>query len=265
MKSPVEFQTTPSNPIAQTKVAGPTYRDETYIPTHRGIQLKFKNKITWLRFLPGIRGSEYGWIMPFKRFHDNEGRFPTFVDPASLGHPSVFQQALNWFRANDKEALYNKANPRGFRFYPQERCLAWAIDNEAPDGQKIRLFNSSMYDGVRGGSPGLGHQLYTEAVSVDSEPGSATLGAKIYGDISDPQEGRLVGIEKSTPQSGDNQFASYSVRIGKSVSALDLSKFGEEVDLIKPLEQVLHVPTEEEQKSYLKAYIGSERYAKIFP
>lgn len=270
MKRNIEFQTTPTsaptNIAAGTKPAFSTYKDDTYAPEFKGMQVKFQDKLTWLRFVPAIKGSQYPWMMKFKRFHDSEGRFPTFVDPETFGLPSVFSHARMWFQKNKKEELYRKENPRGFRFYPQERGLSWVINANAGEGSRLRLLNASLYDGTRGGTSGLGSQIWTMANEIDNEPGSDTNGQSIHGDVSDPATGKLIGIEKSVPQSGQDQFASYSVRIGKQVSPLNMGILtDDEMEKITPLEKVLHVPSEEEQKAYLRAYIGEERYAMIFP
>jgi hypothetical protein len=267
MKREIQFQTVANapNPIeSNRRASGPTFKDDTYVPSHKGIQVKFQAPITWLRVIPAITGSQHQWMMKFKRFHDDEGRFPTFVDPSTFGLPSVFERALQWFRKNDPTALYRKENPRGFRFYPQDRGLLWVVDVNGEDGKRLRLLNASLYDGERGGSQGLGYQVWAKAHEVDSEPNSPTQGQPVHGDITKPEEGRLVGIEKS--QTGEAKFTSYSVRIGKSASPLDMSSLTDaEYELLVPLEQTLHVPSEEEQKAHLLAYIGKDRFDLIFP
>lgn len=265
MKRTVEFQETKNAPDITAKREQKQFRDETYIQSHRGIQLKFEKFMTWFRVVPGIKGSEFGWIRPFKRFNDTEGRFPTFVCPTTFGQQSVFSQAQQWLRKNDPSVLYSKTNPNGLRLYPQERCLVWVIDTEAEENRRLRLFNSSMYNGERGGTPGLGYQMYSMATSIDAEPGSETQGKPIYGDVSSPEEGRLIGVSKSVPVTGDTKFASYSVKIGKNVSKLNMSMLtDEEFALLIPLDKVLKCPTVEEQKEYLKCYIGEDLFSKIF-
>jgi len=272
----IEFQNTPvSAPNASAAPQSETkFRDDTYSKPYQGLQVKFQQKLTWLRALPAIKGSKYGWIMKFKRFHDNENRFPSFVDPSTFGQASVFERARQWFLQNDKAALYsvkpsayndNTPNPNGFRFYSQDRGLMWVINAEEEEGKRLRLLNASLYDGERGGTQGLGSQIWSKANEVDNEPGSPTAGQSIHGDITSPTEGRLIGIEKSSA-AGADQFVSYAVKIGKATTELDMAPLTEEeVAKVCPLEEALHIPSEEEQKEYLKAYIGEEKFKLIFP
>jgi hypothetical protein len=203
--------------------------------------------------------------MPFQQIKDDEGRFPSFVDPSTFGQQSIFAQAQNWFRKNAPEQLRKKdSNPRGFKLYPAKRGIAWVLVEGAPEGDRLKLIHTSLYDGQFGGAPGMGHNWFALAESIDNEPGSPTLGQKIYGDITDPTAGRLTKIEKT--DGGD--FANYSVGIGKSDAPLEplmASMTDAEHDLIRPLEKVLRIPTEDEQKGYLKKLIGEKLFSQIFP
>ena len=125
-----------------------------------------------------------------------------------------------------------------------------------------------MYDGKYGGSTGLGFDIVKNATVRDNEPGSPTLGQLVHGDITAEDKGKLVCIEKSVPEVGDTKYASYSSRIGKAEAPIKdfLSKLtDDEYDKLVPLDKVLRIPTEEEQKQYLLAYIGETWYSKIFP
>lgn len=246
------------------------YEDYTYNDGYKELQLKFNQKITWLRFLPPIKGTEYGWLMPFNVFKAVEGQtHPTFVDPESFGQPSIWAQARAWFMKNAKDELMKKdVNPHGLKLRSTPRGLAWAIVSDAAEGQSLRLLNTSLYDGKYGGSTGLGYDIIKNAEVRDNEPGSPTSGELVHGDITAPDKGKLVCIEKSVPEVGETKYASYSARIGKSEAPLQtyMDKLTDsEYDKLVPLEQVLHIPTEDEQKQYLLAYIGESWYRKIFP
>jgi hypothetical protein len=246
------------------------YEDYTYKDGYKELQLKFNQKITWLRFLPPIKGTEYGWLMPFNVFKAVEGQsHPTFVDPESFGQPSIWATARGWFMKNAREELMKKdVNPHGLKLRSTPRGLAWAIVSEAPKGESLKLLNTSLYDGKYGGSTGLGFDIIKNAEVRDNEPGSPTIGSLVHGDITATEKGKLVCIEKSVPEVGDTKYASYSSRIGKSdaplQSYLDLLS-DEEYEKLVQLEQVLRIPTEEEQRKYLLAYIGESWYSKIFP
>lgn len=263
------------SPIVQKENLGggeskPKYEDYTYQEGYRELQLKFDQKLTWLRFLPPISGTEYGYILNFNVFKAPEGQIhPTFVDPESFGQPSIWAFARNWFMKNAKEHLMKKdVNPHGFKLRSTPRGLAWVIKSDAPEGQALRLLNTSMYDGKYGGSTGLGHDIVKNAEVRDNEPGSPTIGQLVHGDITAPDKGRLICVEKSVPEIGDTKYASYSSRVGKADAPLKeyMDKLtDEEYEKLVPLEKVLHIPTEDEQKKYLLAYIGESWYTKIFP
>lgn len=265
MKSTVEFQSNSSSapsPLAPTGYGSKkTWQDNTYKPEYQGLTLRIDQKITWLRVLPPIKGSQHNWIHPFNQFVDGEGRYTAFTDPQTFGQESLFAKAQQWFRKNKPECLYvADTNPRGFKLYSKKMGSAWVINSAAPEGSRLRILSKSMYDGIKGGSQGLGFQLWSLANQVDNEPGSATLGQPIYGDVSDPQNGRLLKIEKS----GEKQLTSYTAGIGKSIVPLNMDELTDaEVDLIKPLETLLHVPTMDEQKAALLAYIGKDFYDAI--
>jgi hypothetical protein len=261
---PVIKQDTKSNEPAQK------YEDYTYSDGYRELQLKFNQKLTWLRFLPAIAGSEHGWILNFNVFKAPEGQVhPTFVDPESFGKPSVWANARGWFMKNAKEQLMKRdVNPHGLKLRSSPRGLAWVILSDAPEGQSLRLLNTSMYDGKYGGSTGLGFDIVKNATVRDNEPGSPTIGQLVHGDITAEDKGKLVCIEKSVPEVGDTKYASYSSRIGKAEAPIKefLARLtDEEYDKLVALDKVLRIPTEAEQKQYLLAYIGESWYSKIFP
>jgi hypothetical protein len=270
----IEFQKTNNapNPLQQnTQISEkPRYEDYTYREGYAELQLKFQQKITWLRFLPAIKGTQYEWILPFNVYKAPEGQtHPTFVDPKSFEKPCVWDYAQNWFRKNAPEQLQKRdVNPHGFKLRSTPRGLAWVLVSGNESGNILKLLNVSTYDGSYGGTTGLGHSIKQEAFLRDNEPGSPTAGELIHGDITEPEKGKLVCIEKSIPETGDTKYASYTARIGKSDAPLsDLYEklTDEEVDKLTILENVIRIPSEDEQKHYLRQYIGDSWYNKIFP
>jgi hypothetical protein len=263
MRKQIEFQQRdPKESIITSPAVESKWQDETYRPEYRGIQMKFNVGMNWVRVLPPIKPSTSGWIHQFRRYSDKDGRFPAFVDPTCFGEPSIFEQARHWLRKAHPELCYNKNNPGGFRLYPQDRGILWVLDTVAEPGRMVRLLNVSMYDGSRGGAQGLGSQIATLAASVDTEPGSPTLNQSIYGDISDPEAGRLVGIDRSATKAAE--YTTYSIKIGSAVNKLDLDKAtDEETCLLCPLEKVLKSPTSEEQHNFLQSYFGEKLYKEF--
>lgn len=260
MRNTIEFQSgdNVASPTPNTKTQ--KWSDETYQEDYSGIQVRFDTGLNWLRIIPSIKPSQFAWMMPFKRYHDKEGRFPTFVDPTFFGVKSVFESARWWLKKTHPDRVFNKTQPNGIRLFPQERGLCWVLDTKGEAGRKIRLLNTSTYDGARGGSVGLGAQIHNLAEAVDKEPGSPTLGQKIYGDITDPEAGRLIGIEATK----GGEYTSYAVKIGNNAHRLNLEDCtDEEVSLLVPLEKVLKQVTEEEETKYLAALLGPELFKEF--
>ena len=267
----VKAEEAPATKQRQAKVEGPKYVDITFEEGYADMRIKFEQRLTWFRALPPISGTKFpDWLLPFAIYKAPEGQnHPTFVDPSSLGIPSVWEQAKLWFLKNAKERLQNReTNPNGFKLRSTPRGIAWVITAGEDTEADLKLLSVSLYDGKFGGTAGLGAELKKQAEARDNEPGSPTAGQFIHGDITDPATGRLVAVEKSTPESGDKKFASYSARIGKSPAPLQayLDKLSDsQYDKLVPLEKTLYIPTEQEQHDLLRTYIGDEWYSKVFP
>jgi hypothetical protein len=270
-RNKVEFVKAEESPATTShkNQEGAKYQDFTFEEGFADLKLKFEQKLTWFRIIPPISGTKFPhWLLNFEVYKAPEGQnHPTFVNPASLGQPSVWEQAKAWFLKNARERLANReTNPNGFKLRSTPRGIAWVIAGEG-DNQYLKLLTASTYDGKFGGTTGLGYEIAKAAEVKDNEPGSPTIGQLIHGDITDPTKGRLVCVEKSTPEAGDTKFASYSARIGKADAPLQplLDKLSDsEFDKMVPLEKVLYLPTEQEQHAYLRGYIGDEWYKKIF-
>lgn len=248
------------------------FRDLTFVPELREKTLKWDNGTNWVRALPPIQGSSYQWMMRVEihQAPDGQGeRLPTFCHPKSFerGARSPFDEAYEWFRKHAKEELYSREkNPQGLKLNTKSQGVAWVIHTGKEPGEKLGLFYASLYDGSWGGGPGLGYKIWQEANQVDTEPNSPTFEQRVHADITAPQEGRLILIEKHKPESGD-KYASYVVRIGKSAAPVD--KYTEELsdeehEMLRPLEEVFYRPSEEEQSQILKDYIGSKSFKTIF-
>jgi hypothetical protein len=253
-----------SGPVAKTREL--TFRDIVFQEEYKTKKCRFGQGLTWLRFLPAVSPSVYEWMMPVDIHRDING--VTFVSPKTLDSnvQTPFDIARSWFQKNNKGALSSRdKNPNGLRLYPQKYGVAWAIEEAAPEGQRLKLFYASLYDGVRGGTTGLGFNVKREADSRDNEPGSPTMGQLIHGDITDPKAGRLVKVERAPSEK--NEFASYTAGVGKNPAPVDhfLSLLtDEEMDMIIPLEKTLYIPSNEEMCDILKRYIGEDFYTQIF-
>lgn len=227
---------------------------------------KFRKKLqdgaNWLRFMPAVRGTSYGWMFPMLQYQLGNN---TFLSPKTLGenNQDPIVAASIFFRKNHPEILANrKTNPNGFVLRSRQVSLSWVIDPNAEEGKRLGLFSASMYDGSWGGSTGLAHDLYKEATAVDLEPGSSSHGEPIYGDITAPDTGRLVNITRT---SGGGEYPSYTVSIGKKQSPLDAMidlLTDEEVNAIVPLEKTINIESEQAINGYLAEYLG-DWYGKL--
>lgn len=259
----IEFvNNTGKSPLQRTQEVG--YRDITFLPHLRNRVAKFNEGSTWVRFLPSIRGSAYDWMLPVEVHQDVGGI--TFTSPTTF-NPNAnnpFELARRWFQRNEKGALRSKSNPNGLRLYPKRMGVSWIIIEHAPEGERLKIFNKSLYDGAWGGNTGLAYNIRKEAEARDEEPGSKTLGELIHGDITAIESGRLVKIER---KQGKNEYTDYSISIGKNPAPIEYFMSlltDEETELIEPIEKTLYIPSEEEEMEILRRYIGDIYMKKIF-
>lgn len=267
MKKPIEFVNNTGSapdPIGTSREAG--FKDMTCKEEYRELMIRFKAGLTWLRFLPSIKGSMYSWMMPLDIHADIAGT--TFTSPRALDRnaPSVFENAQRWFKRHHPEALYSRdTNENGLKLYSKRVGASWVIEEQAPEGERLRLLIRSLYDGIRGGTTGLAYNIHHEAESCDNEPGSGTVGQRIHGDITEPTAGRLVKIERM--QSDKSEYANYKIGIGKNpapISHFMALLTEKEHNLITPLEKVVYIPTEEEQKEVLRRFIGDKFFSELY-
>ena len=241
------------------------FTNHTFIGDLWKLVLKFDVGDTRIRFIPSIAPSPYEWMFKLDVYKDKAG--VTFVAPSTWDPNAVdpFKKAFFWLRKNKPEVLYSRdANPTGFKLFTSQVGIAWCIDLGESGG--IRIFQSSLYDGVRGGTVGLAANIFKQANDVDTEPGSETAGQKLHGDITDVETGKSVKITKTKTDKAE--FASYSASIGRVALPLGplLEKLVEgEIDKLVPIENVVKKLSEDEIHDILIGYIGNELHSEIFP
>jgi hypothetical protein len=252
------------DPINKTKEIG--FRDLVFREEYRERKVRFTSGLTWLRFLPAVKGSQFDWMMPVEVHPDIQGT--TFLSPRSVdsNNQSVFDTALRWLQRNRKELLRSRdKNPNGFNLYPKRYGISWVIEESAPEGQRLKLFYGSLYDGARGANTGLAYNIRREAEARDNEPGSPKFGSLVHGDITNPEAGRLVKVEKNAAST--DGLSTYKAGIGQNPAPVEhfLSLLtDDEVDMIVPLERTIHIPSQEEEHDMLRRYIGASVYREIF-
>jgi len=266
MRNEIEFINNAGSapdPIQKTKELA--FKEIVFKEPYRNRKARFNQNLTWLRFLPAVRPSVYDWMMPIEVHRDING--VTFTSPKTLdsNHQSCFDIARIWFQKNNSLLLSSKEkNPNGYKLYPMRLGISWAIEEQAPEGEKLKILLASLYNGERGGTTGLAYNIRKEADARDNEPNSKSAGQLIHGDITNPTAGRLVKIERLH---AGGEYASYKAGIGKNPSPIDhfLAQLtDEEMNIITPLEKTLYIPSEQEQHDLLRRYIGEKHYQDIF-
>jgi hypothetical protein len=105
---------------------------------------------------------------------------------------------------------------------------------------------------------GLGYQIWRAAARELDEKGNAVANAI------DPNAGFKICVEKT--QNPGAKYPSYNLRVGRIPSPMGPileTMSQEEVDVLRPLENVVHQLTEEEQWQCLEATMAKETVAEI--
>lgn len=256
MKTTIKFNTDDSDSNPWKRPQRPSYEDHILKPEFKKLQLRFENGETWLRILPSVNGSAYGWLFPIQTLKYKNGQFahPRTLRPNAK---SVFDHAYSYLREFEPQLLYSKVNKTGARLLSSPRCAFWAIVYSETGDHALKLVVESGYDGTRGGARGLGYEIWRK-VNEKDENGEPVNNAV------HPHDGVLICVERSKPQNAD--YANYSVRIGRQRCPVDelLEKVNPaDTKALCPLEQVIHDPSEEEQWTYLSAVLTPEMVTKI--
>lgn len=254
----IEFNTPSAVPVTSVSPWLPPakrYQDLVLKPEFASRKYKFPTTATWFRVVPALPGSERDWMLGVNALQYSGGRH---CHPNSIirGGKSAFDHAFTWLKDNRKDALYSKANKEGYRLLTDPYYLCWILVEE--EGKLVaRLLLANGYDGSRGGAAGLGHQIVqlTKEVDEDGNP---------LGNPADPVNGAQICVENR--QVAGSRYPSYRLRMGRvpapydeMIARMDL----EEVAALTPLEQVVHLPSEEEEWRLLENVIDAETIGKI--
>jgi hypothetical protein len=232
-----------------------SYHDLLLKPEFACRKYKFPSGATWFRIVPPLRESKRGWMLGLHVLNYAGGRH---VHPRSLhaGGKSVFDLAYAWAKENRPEVLFNKSNKNGFRLLPDPVCAFWILVEEA--GKTVaRIVCASGYDGSRGGTPGLGHQLWRATQELDEH-------GRLVAKPAHPTDGVQICIEKS--QAPGSKYPSYALRVGRTPAPM--AQFiermdQEEIAALVPLESVIHVPAAEQEWTLLEKVIDPATVAEI--
>jgi hypothetical protein len=254
----IEFNPPTTVPLASVSPWLPPakrYQDLILKPEFASRKYAFPAAATWFRVVPALPGSQRDWMIGVNSLQHSGGRH---CHPNSIiqGGKSVFDLAYGWLKENQKHTLYSKANKEGCRLLSDPYYLCWILVEE--EGKLVaRLLLANGYDGSRGGAAGLGHQILqlTNEVDEDGNP---------LGDPADRLAGAQICVEKR--QVAGSRYPSYRLRMGRVAAPYEdmVARMApEEVAALTPLEQVVHLPSEEEEWQLLENVIDLETIKMI--
>ena len=142
-------------------------------------------------------GTQVVRIVPYKHnkdnpfvelyFHYNLGQNKTYMSPMSFGRPDPVQEFADKLKSTgDKDEWI-----QGKRLEPKMRTFVPVVVR-GRESEGVKFW-------------GFGKTVYQELLSVIADPD--------YGDITDPVNGRDIGIERQTPAEAGNQYGKTTVRV----------------------------------------------------
>lgn len=261
MKKTIEFATTTPTETAATpspwsaKSGNGNFEDRVLTAEYSARRLRFKEGANWFRIVPAIEPSAHGWMMAIYALEYPGGRF---AHPKTLTRNarSAFDHAYAWARTNYPQSLFSKENRKGTRLLTDPFSLFWVLVEEE-DKVCARLLVAGGYDGSRGGTAGLGFQIWKAAQERDEN-------GRIVVDAVDPTGGLRLCVEKT--QAKGAKYPSYHVKTGRTPQPMDplLERMPhEELMALCSLENTIQRLSEEEEWHCLERCIAVETVAEI--
>jgi len=137
-----------------------------------------------VRIVPYSHNKENPFVELF--FHYNLGN-KTYLSPVSFGRPDPVQEFADKLKSTgDKDEWI-----QGKRLEPKMRTFVPVVVR-GRESEGVKFW-------------GFGKTVYQELLSVIADPD--------YGDITDPVNGRDIGIERQTPAEAGNQYGKTTVRV----------------------------------------------------
>ncbi len=239
----IEFKTTSACPEPWKLSAAKKYADELLAPDLASRQLRLREGPNWMRIVPALQGSPSSWMHGIHALSTPTGRW-CHPRTSTSGARSVWDEVYSHLHQTAPDKLFSRANRDGLRLLPDPHSLCWVVVREEAEDDSplaLRLLILSGYSGNRGGSPGLGQQLLAMAGERDE---NGDLMHRIAG----AEDGVQVNIEKIV--SKESKFARYLIRAGRTPAPISgyLDRLPpEEVEILRPLDQVIRRMSEEEQ------------------
>lgn len=239
----IEFKTTSACPEPWKLATVKKYTDELLTPEFAPRQLRLREGLNWMRIVPALQGAPGDWMLGIHALSTPSGRF-CHPRTSTSGALSVWDELYSHLHQTAADKLYSRANRDGLRLLPDPLSLCWVVVREGAEDDSplaLRLLILSGYSGNRGGLPGLGQQLLAMASERDE---NGDLMHRIAG----AEDGVQVCIEKIV--SKESKFARYALRSGRTPAPISgyLDRLAPgEVEILRPLDQVIRRMTEEEQ------------------
>ena len=187
-------------------------------------------------------GTQVVRIVPYKHnkdnpfielfFHYNLGNNKTYLSPLSFGRPDPVAEFADKLKSTGNKDEWIQ----GKRLEPKMRTFAPVIvRGKESDGVKFW---------------GFGKTVYQELLGVIADPD--------YGDITDPTNGRDIGIERQTPAEAGNQYGKTTVRVKPNQTAIteDAEMLKSIFDNQSDLTELYTEPTYDELKEALQNYLN---------
>lgn len=218
---------------------------------------RFPVGTTTVRVLPPLAGSTQEWLLGGQALKYPAGQH-LHGRTLNPGHQSVFDIAYRWCLKNQPNSLYSKRCPQGFRLLA-DPISVFGLLVGMPDSRSVvaRWVVAGAYDGSRGGVSGLGHLVWNVFQEKDGD-------GKLIADSSDPEACPNLLVERVQPKGA--RYPSYSLRLERSASPIGdwLSRMGEtELEFLRPLEEVVHIPMPEEEWKVLENVMPPELVSRI--
>ena len=149
-------------------------------------------------------GKQLVRIVPYKHnkdnpfielyFHYNLGNNKTYLSPMSFGRPDPVAEFADKLKSTGNKDEWIQ----GKRLEPKMRTFAPVIIR-GRESEGVKFW-------------GFGKTVYQELLGVIADPD--------YGDITDPTNGRDIGIERQTPAEAGNQYGKTTVRVKPNQTAI---------------------------------------------
>ena len=241
------------------KPTKPSYLDELLRPEYADRQLRLAEGPNWMRIVPAAYSGSEAWMLGLHVLATPTGKF---LHPLTFeaGARSAWDATYGYLRKTDPDKLYSKASPDGLRLMPNPMSLCYVITGHGAENGTplaVRLLLLSGYSGERGGTPGLGYQLFSLSKDLDEN-------SDLAHNIAGAEDGVQVMIEKIV--SKESKYPRYVLRAGRQpcpISELITRLPKEEAAVLQPLENVVRRMTEEEQWERLARLMPATEVATI--